>query len=353
MSRPAVFFDRDNTLIANGDYLGDPAGVILIDGAADAVARVRSLGFATVVVSNQSGVARGMFDEEVVRAVNDRMDAMLVQENPDAVIERHEFSPHHPKGTVEAYRGESARRKPQPGMLLDAAEAMGLDLARSWLIGDAPRDVEAGQRAGCRTILVRDPSLRAESPAAAEPMTVTPDYPATSLADAIDFIEMQLESADDGLTDPPDPHVTLSPTVIAPSAVTTATMSSRRPTIEILDNDDPSIPEGIEVPIPSVTGALGAMSDAVVQSAPPTSSEKQTVLLLERVVEELRRANDPPQDFSVARMLAGVVQGFAIAAMFGALLFRNEPASAGTFNTLMLLAIFLQAMVSSMVLMGR
>ena len=80
MSRPAIFFDRDNTLIVGNDYLGDPQQVILIAGAAEAVARARSLGYATVVVSNQSGVARGMFGEEDVQAVNKRMEEMLLAE---------------------------------------------------------------------------------------------------------------------------------------------------------------------------------------------------------------------------------------------------------------------------------
>src|SRR5581483_2775525 len=73
MKRPAIFFDRDNTLIVSDGYLGDPDKVVLMEGAADALARARSLGFATVVISNQSGVARGMFNEEDVRAVNHRI----------------------------------------------------------------------------------------------------------------------------------------------------------------------------------------------------------------------------------------------------------------------------------------
>ena len=77
MKRPAVFFDRDNTLIVSDGYLGDPEKVVLMDGAADAVARARQLGFATVIVSNQSGVARGMFEEDAVHAVNERIDEML------------------------------------------------------------------------------------------------------------------------------------------------------------------------------------------------------------------------------------------------------------------------------------
>src|SRR5688500_2715223 len=95
MKRPAVFFDRDNTLIANDGYLGDPNGVILIDGAADAIARARALGYATVVISNQSGVGRGMFTEEAVHAVNAKLDEMLRTQNSAAVIDRHEFCPFH------------------------------------------------------------------------------------------------------------------------------------------------------------------------------------------------------------------------------------------------------------------
>jgi HAD superfamily hydrolase (TIGR01662 family) len=101
MKRPTIFFDRDNTLIACDDYLGDPAKVTLVNGAADAVARARSLGYATVVFSNQSGVARGLFDETAVHHVNQRMDELLAEENPKAVIDRHEFCPHHPEATVK------------------------------------------------------------------------------------------------------------------------------------------------------------------------------------------------------------------------------------------------------------
>src|SRR5262245_57305188 len=156
MKRPAIFFDRDNTLIVSDGYLGDPNKVELVDGAADAVARARKLGFAVVVFSNQSGVARGMFSEDDVRAVNARMDQLLGVQNAGAVVDRHEFCPDHPEATIEKYRRESDRRKPGAGMIHSAAQAMALDLSRSWVIGDAPRDIEAGKAANCRTILVRD-----------------------------------------------------------------------------------------------------------------------------------------------------------------------------------------------------
>ncbi len=188
MKRPAIFFDRDNTLIASDGYLGNPAEVRLLDGAADAVARARTLGFATVIFSNQSGVARGMFDEAAVHAVNDRLDELLHDQNASAVIDRHEFCPFHPEGTVEGYQQESELRKPKPGMIYRAAEKLALDVERSWVIGDAPRDIEAGHAAGCRTILFRDPRLP-PSPAAREQVVVQPDYVVGTLKEAMSIIE--------------------------------------------------------------------------------------------------------------------------------------------------------------------
>lgn len=301
MSRPAVFFDRDNTLIANSEYLGDPERVVLLPGAAQAVARSRRLGFATVVVSNQSGVARGMFSEDDVRAVNAKMDGMLLAEEPDALIDLHEFCPFHPEGTVEAYAADHERRKPKPGMLFDAARTLDLDLKKSWLIGDAPRDIEAGRRAGCRTILVKT-TLESESPAAAERMRHAPDYTATSLQDAVDFIEMQMDSS----------RATISPVPMNYLA--------------------PASP-----PAPTNTPAA-------------STTDREQVIVLERILDELRRGNEPQQDFSIARMLAGIMQGFALAAFFGALLYRDTPP---TFNMIILVAIFLQALVCGLVLLGR
>ncbi len=171
MKRPAVFFDRDNTLIVNDGYLGDPDGVVLVEGAAELVARVRQLGYAAVTFSNQSGVARGMFTEQDVHRVNSRLDEMLLDHDARAIIDRHEFCPHHPEAMVPRYRQVSEFRKPSPGMIYQAARQLGLDLGRSWVVGDAPRDIEAGRAAGCRTILFTHPTL-ASSTAASEPSPV-------------------------------------------------------------------------------------------------------------------------------------------------------------------------------------
>src|SRR3954470_22544947 len=187
MKRPAIFFDRDNTLIVSDGYLSEPAKVVLVDGAAEAVAKARQLGFVVVVFSNQSGVARGLFPEEAVWAVNSRLNELLKAAKSTATIALHEYCPYHPDAKVEKYRQDSPLRKPKPGMILAAADKLKLDLGRSWVIGDAPRDIEAGRAAGCRTIVYKNPALP-PSPAASEPSKVEPDFVAASLAEAMEII---------------------------------------------------------------------------------------------------------------------------------------------------------------------
>lgn len=305
MKRPAVFFDRDNTLIACDGYLGDPAGVTVIPGTADAVARARALGYAVVVISNQSGVARGMFDEKAVEAVNQRLDQLLAATNPGAVIDRHEFCPYHPEGTVEPYRHESERRKPKPGMILEAARAMALDLPRSWLVGDSARDIEAGKAAGVRTILFTDPALPA-SPAAADNAKSKPDFTVSSLGEAVEVIAKHLPPPNrDG---EPQPPVTGYP------------------------------PEPGKLAIP-------------IAPAPPAPLDlKPLQHTAEQILREVRHLQEHAHaDFSVPKLLSGIVQVLALAAVFFAYLHRDKPAV----TPILLAAVFLQVLTMSLLLMGR
>lgn len=150
----AVFLDRDDTLIAcrsvtpDGD-LGDPDLVRLLDGALEACRMLHEAGFRLVVVSNQGGVARGRYSVEDVERVNSRVNELL-----GGVIDAFYFCPYHPRGTTPQYTREHPLRKPQPGMLLQGAEDLGIDLADSWMVGDQERDCLAGRAAGCRTILI-------------------------------------------------------------------------------------------------------------------------------------------------------------------------------------------------------
>lgn len=152
--RPAVFLDRDGVLIAEVEYLSDVSQVRLIPGAAAAVRRLNDAGLAVVVITNQSGVARGHFPESRVREVHRHIAELLLAE-AGASIDRFDYSPFHPTEGVGEYRRDTDCRKPKPGMLLRGATALGLDLSASWMVGDRRSDLEAGAAAGCRTILVR------------------------------------------------------------------------------------------------------------------------------------------------------------------------------------------------------
>ncbi|MEM9166536.1 MAG: HAD-IIIA family hydrolase [Planctomycetota bacterium] len=160
--RPAVFLDRDDTLIPNvtlpppadprpgwkpGD-LSDPGRVELLPGALPACRKLHAAGFELVVVTNQGCVARGSATVDEVHAVCERLRELLVSECGTPLIRAIYFVPFHPTGTAPGFAREHPWRKPGPGMLLQAAKDLGLDLAQSWLIGDAARDCEAGVNAG-------------------------------------------------------------------------------------------------------------------------------------------------------------------------------------------------------------
>ena len=178
----AVFLDKDGTLIDDVPYNVDPRFVRLVPGARDALTLLHASGYRLFVVSNQSGVARGYFTEAEIAAVG----AHLTQELGawGVPLDGFYYCPHYPDGRVQAYAFCCACRKPEPGLIVEAAARHGIDLRRSWFLGDIETDVEAGRRAGCRTILVRDPRL----PAIAFERGAGPDYVAADLVAAARFI---------------------------------------------------------------------------------------------------------------------------------------------------------------------
>jgi D-glycero-D-manno-heptose 1,7-bisphosphate phosphatase len=146
--RPAVFVDRDGTLISERSYLADPDRVELIPGAVEALCDLRAAGFVLVVVTNQSGIARGLYREEDYHAVAARVDERLAEGG--AAVDRTEFCMHHPDVT-----GPCDCRKPGTGMHVRAAEALGIDLTASYFIGDKVTDVLPARAFGGQGILVR------------------------------------------------------------------------------------------------------------------------------------------------------------------------------------------------------
>ncbi|MEA2030622.1 MAG: D-glycero-beta-D-manno-heptose 1,7-bisphosphate 7-phosphatase [candidate division Zixibacteria bacterium] len=150
---PALFIDRDGTLIVDKGYLKDPDGIQFEEGAIEALKKARSLGFKIIIVSNQSGVARGFFSINNVEQVNRRLLEMLSREDID--LDGLYYCPHYPNGTVSLYSKVCQCRKPAAGMLHKAAIELGIDIRKSWVIGDKIDDVNLGKVAGARSVLVR------------------------------------------------------------------------------------------------------------------------------------------------------------------------------------------------------
>ena len=156
----AVFVDRDGVINEPAwdpvderyESPVDPSDVVLSEGAVDGLARLAQGGYLIVVASNQPAAAKGKATLDALHAVHDRVVAVLAEAG--IALDDWRYCFHHPDGSDPRLRGPCACRKPAPGMLLDAAADHAIDLAASWMIGDSDTDVIAGQRAGCRTVLV-------------------------------------------------------------------------------------------------------------------------------------------------------------------------------------------------------
>ncbi|HOQ04782.1 MAG TPA: HAD-IIIA family hydrolase [Anaerohalosphaeraceae bacterium] len=184
MQNKAVFLDRDKTLIEDPGYINHPSQVRLLPGVAQALIQLKKMGYLLVVVSNQSGVARGLVTEEALQQIHHQLKKLLADEG--AYLDAIYYCPFHPEGVIPKYRCESDLRKPNPGMLLKAAQDLSIDLSRSWMIGDSFRDIEAGIRAGCKTILIESPVRRLQ-PGPSDPV---PDRKVASLREAANLIRM-------------------------------------------------------------------------------------------------------------------------------------------------------------------
>lgn len=150
--RRAVFLDRDGTINEEVGYLRSLDELVLIERAVEGIRILNGLGLLVIVITNQSGVARGYFDEGLVTRVHAEIDRLLAQEG--ARVDAWYVCPHHPTEGKGSYRRECACRKPAPGLLLRAQKEWGIDLARSWFVGDSVRDLECAAAVGAKGILV-------------------------------------------------------------------------------------------------------------------------------------------------------------------------------------------------------
>lgn len=148
----AIFFDKDGTLIPNIPYNVNPEAISIYPDAYKGLKALFNANYKIFIISNQSGIAKGLFKESALKDVEQKMEALLLSQG--VIMQGFYFCPHDPRGIIPAYAKSCTCRKPEPGMLLKAALEHDIDLSSSWMIGDILNDIEAGNRAGCRSILV-------------------------------------------------------------------------------------------------------------------------------------------------------------------------------------------------------
>lgn len=178
----AIFLDKDGTLIPDIPYNVDPALITLNTDVAEGLERLKDEGYLFIIISNQAGVARGIFNEHKLHAVEQRMQELLATIN--IPLSGFYYCPHHPDGIAKGYNIECNCRKPHPGMILQAAKDHQINLEESWMVGDILNDVEAGNRAGCKTIMINNGN---ETEWIAGPMR-TPTYICSSINQAAEDI---------------------------------------------------------------------------------------------------------------------------------------------------------------------
>lgn len=184
MTRPALFLDRDGTMIEERGFIDRLDMIAIFPWTVDALRLAKRAGYAIVVVTNQSAVARGMIEEAFLNEVHRAIDARLAAGGGG--VDRYYYCPHLPNATVERYRQACRCRKPGPGMIEQAGRDLDLDLTRSVMVGDRWRDVDAGRAAGTRTVLVR--SGHGAHEAGVPPDGVRPDAILNNLMEAVGWM---------------------------------------------------------------------------------------------------------------------------------------------------------------------
>jgi D-glycero-D-manno-heptose 1,7-bisphosphate phosphatase len=290
--------DRDNTLIEDPGYLNHPEQVKLVEGVVEALTELKGLGYKLVVVSNQSAVARGIVTEQVLGEIHEHLQQLLAEEG--ARLDRIYYCPYHPEGVVARYRKDSDWRKPKPGMLLAAAEEMDIDLGQSWMIGNGDIDIEAGFRAGCKTILI-DPSSQHKPARPDSAWTgAKPDHRSVNLREAVNIIKKYHRSP---MTTNSQLQSASPPQAQAPAEAT----------------EQPPAVESQPVPMPPPQPEVVAAQDE--RTAEPTEQ------LLSGILEQLKKMQRTEMfgEFSVMRLLAGIVQIVVLFCLLMAIWFLTSP----------------------------
>lgn len=312
MSDKAVFLDRDNTLIEDPGYINHPDQVKLLDGVVEALIELGAMGYKLVVVSNQSAVARGIVTEEVLDGIHGRLKQLFAEKQVS--LDGIYYCPYHPDGVVAKYRRESNRRKPNPGMLLAAADEMALDLGQSWMIGNSGRDIEAGLRAGCKTILIDSPLHTKQL----EPTGPNPHYRAVNIKEAVNIIKKHHRSSDE--------HIAQTQSGAAPEPELKS---------QTTENQNQPLKTGAEQDVP----------------------DERTEQLLSDILRQLKNMQraDRFEDFSIMRLMAGIVQVIVLFCLLISIWFLMSPTAqhSSVFISLGFAAVFQVMALTFYIMQGR
>lgn len=298
MSSKAVFLDRDKTIIEDPGYINNPAQVRLIPGAAAALADLRKMGYKIIIVTNQSGIARGIVTEQALAQIHERLKQLLAEQT--AYIDRIYYCPYHSDGVIPKFRKDSDWRKPKPGMLFAAAKEMDIDLAASWMVGDDYKDIAAGKAAGCRTILIKShtnvPVKQFNDPDA--------DFEAINLRETVNIVKreiMQKQNIEPARGEPAEP---------AKLAVEPPQPVAVEPQPQIIQNNEvqprrqEQKTEEIEITKPKIRQSVPPASGVSDNPGPRTEQllEEIKLLLKSRHRQELY------SEFSSFKLIAGILQ---------------------------------------------
>ena len=299
MSDKAIFFDRDDTLIEDPGYINSPEQVKLLSGVPRALIELKALGYKLIVITNQSAVARGIVTEKVLGDIHKRLEKLLAEKN--AYLDGIYYCPYHPDGVVKKYRQESELRKPNPGMLLKAAEEMDLDLDESWCVGNSASDIEAGLRAGCKTILIDIPSRQLQL----KPGEPRPDYKAINMKEVVNIVKKyhrsQIERATEIQQEPIEEAEQIEQEVEQVPETTEPITQAEEQTLEA--EEEPVISTEVEQLEPT-------LQEVQAEPAEPEITGEGTEQLLKNINKQLKKMQrtDMFGEFSIMRLIAGIIQ---------------------------------------------
>jgi len=192
VKRPAVFLDRDGTINEEMGYINHPSRFVLLPNSAKAIRMLNQEGFLAIVVSNQSGVARGYFPERLVHEINDYMRNLLDREG--AFVDAIYCCLHHPSASVPTYRVACQCRKPSPGLIQLACDHYDIDMNRSFVVGDRLTDIEMARNSGLKGVLVKTGYGMGENEHLLPHSAVAPDHVASDLLEGVRWILGSLQS---------------------------------------------------------------------------------------------------------------------------------------------------------------